>query len=66
MFRTIQILICILLAGHLNAQELNCTITVNADKIPGSNKQVFSTLETALNEFVNQKWSYNYKILSAH
>jgi hypothetical protein len=64
MFRTIQILICILLAGHLNAQELNCTITVNADKIPGSNKQVFSTLETALNEFVNQKrWSnYNYKV----
>lgn len=47
----------------MNAQELNCTITVNSDKIPGSNKQVFKTLETALNEFVNQKrWSnLNYK-----
>jgi hypothetical protein len=48
---------------HLNAQELNCTITVNSDKVPGSNKQVFTTLEAALNEFVNQKrWTgFNYK-----
>ena len=48
---------------QLNAQELECTITVNSDKIPGSNKQVFNTLENALNEFVNQKrWTnLNYK-----
>ena len=48
---------------QLSAQELDCTITVNADKIPGSNKQVFSTLESSLNEFVNQKrWTnFNYK-----
>lgn len=48
---------------QLKAQELNCTITVNADKIPGSNKQIFTTLENSLNEFVNQKrWTnYNYK-----
>ncbi|HKJ05871.1 MAG TPA: DUF4835 family protein [Flavobacteriaceae bacterium] len=47
----------------VNAQELNCSITVNADKIPGSNKQVFETLEAELTEFVNQKkWTnYNYK-----
>ena len=48
---------------QLNAQELNCTISVNSDKIPGSNKQVFTTLENSLNEFVNQKrWTaFNYK-----
>jgi len=48
---------------NVNSQELNCTITVNADKIPGSNKQVFTTLKTSLNEFVNLKrWTnYNYK-----
>lgn len=48
---------------QLNAQELNCTITVNSDKIPGSNKQIFTTLENSLNEFVNQKrWTrFNYK-----
>lgn len=48
---------------QLNAQELDCTITINSDKIPGSNKQVFETLENALDEFVNQKrWTnLNYK-----
>jgi len=48
----------------VHAQELNCSITVNADKIPGSNKQVFKTLENSLNEFVNRKkWtSESYKI----
>ena len=48
---------------QINAQELNCTISVNSDKIPGSNKQIFETLKNALNEFVNQKhWTnLNYK-----
>lgn len=48
---------------NVNSQELDCTISINSDKIPGSNKQIFKTLESALNEFVNQKrWtSFNYK-----
>lgn len=48
----------------VQAQELNCSITINADKIPGSNKQVYSTLENSLNEFVNRKkWTNaDYKI----
>jgi hypothetical protein len=63
MFKIIQILLIFFAVIQLNAQELNCTITVNADKIPGSNKQIFSTLESALNEYVNQKrWTnFNYK-----
>ncbi len=63
MRKIIYILLTFFAVVQLNAQELNCTITVNADKIPGSNKQIFSTLESALNEFVNQKrWTnFNYK-----
>jgi len=40
--------------GLSQAQELNCTVTVNAQKLPNANQSVFKTLETALSEFVNQ------------
>jgi hypothetical protein len=44
--------------GFANAQELNCTITVNTQKLSNANQQVFKTLQTALNEFVNKtQWS---------
>ncbi|RZJ70202.1 DUF4835 family protein [Flavobacterium sp.] len=36
------------------AQELNCKVTVNAEKVGATNNQVFKTLETALNDFVNR------------
>ncbi|MDR1879640.1 MAG: DUF4835 family protein [Tannerellaceae bacterium] len=40
------------------AQELNARISINSDQVQGTNKQVFTTLETALTEFVNsRKWS---------
>ncbi len=61
--RKIILLLCIFFFTiQLNAQELKCTIAVNSDKIPGSNKQIFKTLENSLNEFVNQKrWTnFNY------
>ena len=32
------------------AQELNCRVQVNSDKIQGTNKSVFTTLEQALTE----------------
>ena len=42
----------------LNGQELNCLVTVNSDQIAGSNKQVFSTLQQALSEYINQtEWT---------
>tara|TARA_R110002126_G_scaffold61018_1_gene158155 strand:- start:87 stop:971 length:885 start_codon:yes stop_codon:yes gene_type:complete len=40
--------------GLLQAQQLNCTISVNSQKLNNSNQQVFKTLETSLNEFVNK------------
>lgn len=40
------------------AQELNCTVTVNTQQLSNANQQVFKTLETSLNEFVNQtQWT---------
>ncbi|MDF1518031.1 MAG: DUF4835 family protein [Lutibacter sp.] len=55
MRKIVQLLSILFFTVQLNAQELKCTITVNADKIPGSNKQIFTTLENSINEFVNQK-----------
>jgi hypothetical protein len=40
--------------GFAHSQELNCTVTVNTDKLSNANQQVFKTLQTSLNEFVNQ------------
>ncbi|MBK5210026.1 MAG: DUF4835 family protein [Flavobacteriaceae bacterium] len=61
MRKIVQLLMVFFVAAQLNAQELWCTITVNADKIPSSNKQIFKTLENSLNEFVNQKRWTNFK-----
>lgn len=36
------------------AQELNCTVSVNADKVSGTNTQIFKTLKTSLSDFVNK------------
>ncbi len=40
--------------GFLQAQQLNCAVTVNAQKMNNANQQVFKTLETSLNEFINK------------
>lgn len=51
--------LCIISIG-IYAQEFQCKVIVNSDKIPGSNKQIFKTLENSLNEFVSQKkWTNN-------
>jgi len=36
-----------------NAQELNCTVNVNFDRITDVNPQIFKTLEKSLSDFVN-------------
>ncbi len=42
----------------VTAQELNCKATVVANQISGSNKQVFKTLEKAINDYMNNtKWT---------
>ena len=61
--RNILSLFLVLIFSCSQAQELNCTVTVNAQKLPNANQSVFKTLETALNEFVNRtQWtSQNFK-----
>jgi len=54
------VLLCILIVSisSINSQELNALVTVNSDQIAGSNKQVFSTLQKQLTEYINQtKWT---------
>lgn len=38
---------------YARAQELDCNVTINADKIEGTNKQVFQTLQQAVSEYMN-------------
>lgn len=37
----------------LSAQELNCRVEVNTSQLEGTNKTVFETLQSAINEYVN-------------
>ncbi len=46
------------ICNRANGQELNARVTVNSDRIQGTNKGIFTSLQTALNDFINnQKWS---------
>lgn len=54
----VNMCLCALMAVSLQAQEINCTVTVNSDQIEGSNKQVFATLKTSIEEYMNQnRWT---------
>lgn len=63
MDKFIKIVFVLLFAFQSNAQEIRATFSINTDNVPGSNKQVFETMERSLTEFVNQKkWtSKNFK-----
>ena len=48
----------LLITVSSGAQELRCNISVSSQQVQGSNRSVFQALNTALNEFVNQRvWS---------
>ena len=52
------ILFFFMMAVPLQAQELNARVSVNSDRIQGTNKNVFTSLERALNQFINgTQWS---------
>lgn len=59
----ILIIIILFFGLHIKAQELNCTVTINADQIQSSNTQVYITLQSAISEYFNNtKWTNkNYK-----
>ncbi len=58
MKKNIIILFLFLIAGALQAQELNCTVQINSDQVQGTNKQVFNTLQKSIVEFLNnRRWT---------
>lgn len=51
-------LLLLFISFTARAQELNCTVKVNADMITDANTQIFRTLEKSLNDFVNNtRWT---------
>jgi hypothetical protein len=70
MNKTIPLFIAVSLATAtpMVAQELNCTVELNTDQIEGTNTQVFETLKSAINDymnttvFTNAQFSANEKI----
>ena len=61
--RNLLVILFVMLGSGLFAQEFNCEIIINHDRIEGTNKQRFETLQTSLTEFMNsQVWTeYNYE-----
>ena len=55
MFRKVVLLMFAAVAGLFSAygQELNCTVEINSDKISGTDKSVFTTLQSAITEYMN-------------
>jgi hypothetical protein len=54
----IGILTAILAMGSASAQELNCTVEINAEKIQNANKGIFKTLQQAIADYMNTtKWT---------
>lgn len=56
--KVISIFIFAWLGFSLQAQELNCQVSVSSQQVQGSNRQVYETMQKALYEFVNNtKWT---------
>lgn len=47
------LLACVVFPGPAHAQELNCNVQISAQKIQGSNRQVFETMQREVYEFMN-------------
>ena len=42
------------LGNRVSAQELHCTVEVNSQAIEGTNKSVFESLQSAINDYLNE------------
>ncbi|AVI51555.1 DUF4835 domain-containing protein [Pukyongia salina] len=58
MLRYVLSLAFILIIATAHSQELNCTVTIDAEQTGQPNQQVFRTLEQQLTEYINNtKWT---------
>ncbi len=62
--KTVALLAILLGVVGVYAQELNCTVEINTDKINGTDKAVFSTLQTAITEYMNNTQWGNAQFLA--
>jgi Domain of unknown function (DUF4835) len=54
------LLLLVFLPGLVKSQELNCNVQISAQKIQGSNRQVFITMQKDVYEFMNNTiWTNN-------
>ena len=51
--RPLCLIMLFLLPHVVSSQELNCLVEINSDQVQGTNKSVFETLQTAVNEYMN-------------
>ena len=58
-----DILLFLLLPGFVKSQELNCNVQVSAQRIQGSNRQVFENMQRDIYEFMNN--TYGQTMFSA-
>lgn len=47
------LILLVFLPGIINSQELNCNVQISAQRIQGSNRQVFETMQRDIYEFMN-------------
>ncbi len=57
------LILCFLIALNTKGQEFNFTVAVNTQQIQGTDLQMFQTLQTAIEEFINSRnWTnFNFK-----
>ena len=64
-FRGMILLVMLVLCPlFMRAQELNCAVEVNSDKIAGTDKNVFTTLQSAITEYMNNTQWGNAQFLA--
>lgn len=44
----------LLFVGVVQAQQLNCSVQINSDKVATTNNQIFKNLKTSISDFVNK------------
>lgn len=47
-------LLLLLFVGVVQAQQLNCSVQINSDKVATTNNQIFKNLKTSISDFVNK------------
>ncbi len=52
--RKFFLILILFVVTFVKSQELNCTVTVNYDKVTNVNTQIFKNLQTSLNDFMNK------------